>query len=839
MKDCLLTVCTRHRGDSVRRLFLLLSVLIADPSVVCAALDLEVERQAQFDQLRTELADRSWSERVADQVEHPSALLDAGDRDPLDVVLRRTRTLLAHVAGLPDAPDLVSHRDRLDGLAGKAAVAAVENQAARYAIYEAVCRLRREIAFRNPLLDFEQILFLTKHRPYRGDHHMVDQYYGFNARPGGSILVLEDPFSNEPRARDLMAGRTVRNGRLAGHSLTGGAFNTLDLDYNGRDLLFAWSPCGDVPPDADWQTQPWSRERAVANHKPFYYWHPDTTYHVFSASLDDDGVDQLTDGPWNEFDPCYLPNGRIVFLSERRGGYLRCGGNRPNPNYTLYGMMRDGADVIPLSYHETQEWNPSVDNQGMIAYTRWDYIDRDNDIAHHLWLTYPDGRDPRSFHANYPDVRESRPWMELSIRAIPDSRRYVAVAAPHHGYNYGSLILINQSVRDDNAMSQVTRLTPEAHFPESESAPGVSHAKGRHQPDGEVYGSPWPLSEQFYLCVYDPGRRHHGIYLADAFGNKELLWRDPEIPCLDPIPLRPRERPPVIPTATCQARVDQRPDRDPRGTVAILNVYESDFDWPEDTRIQAVRVVQLFPKSTWHMNEPMVGAGAESLTRGAVGTAPVDPDGSAYFEVPTGVPIYFQALDEDGLAVQSMRSSTYVHPGERLSCVGCHESKHRSPMGNAPVPTAWRRAPDPLRPEVDGATPIAFPRLVQPVLDKHCVECHRDAASVLAGAPDLSGRPGGPHGWSTSFASLRPYAWAHNGGNGIIAREGSRSTAGEIGARKSPLLPYLEPGHHQVSLDPEERRRITLWLDCNSNFYGAYHDLRAQAAGRPVEPSVR
>ena len=135
-------------------------------------------------------------------------------------------------------------------------------------------------------------------------------------------------------------------------------------------------------------------------------------------------------------------------------------------------MMRDGSDIIPLSFHETNEWNPSVDQDGMIAYTRWDYVDRDSDIAHHLWLCYPDGRDPRSYHANYPERREFRPWMELSIRAIPGSRRHVAVAAPHHGYNYGSLVLIDQSREDDNAMNQISRLTPEAHFPESESAPG-------------------------------------------------------------------------------------------------------------------------------------------------------------------------------------------------------------------------------------------------------------------------------------------------------------------------------------------------------------------------------
>ena len=54
------------------------------------------------------------------------------------------------------------------------------------------------------------------------------------------------------------------------------------------------------------------------------------------------------------------------------------------------------------------------------------------------------------------------------------------------------------------------------------------------------------------------------------------------------------------------------------------------------------------------------------------GIVPVEQDGSAHFTVPAMRNIYFQALDEDLLAVQTER--TYVHymPGETRSCIGCH-----------------------------------------------------------------------------------------------------------------------------------------------------------------------
>ena len=54
-------------------------------------------------------------------------------------------------------------------------------------------------------------------------------------------------------------------------------------------------------------------------------WKNTNCYHVFRVRADGSRLVQLTDGPFNEFDPCFLPGGRIAFISERRGGYVRCG----------------------------------------------------------------------------------------------------------------------------------------------------------------------------------------------------------------------------------------------------------------------------------------------------------------------------------------------------------------------------------------------------------------------------------------------------------------------------------------------------------------------------------
>jgi hypothetical protein len=747
----------------------------------------------------------------------PPATISAGP--PLQ--LAHTREMIRRGFQLAERLRRRGCDDRLDSLVAELKQLEVQTQQldtaknvpedVRRDLYLRTRRLVRKIAFCNPLLDFDKILFVKRHDP-GGLYHMVHQYYGFCANPGGGLFVLCDPFTDDPKVVDLLETSVVRRGRLAGRELEPGTFLSPDLSFDGRSILFAYT-------------------QGAADG---IEWSPKASFHIFRVNADGSDLTQLTDGPWNDFDPCFLPNGRIVFISERRGGYLRCGGSAPpydSPTYTLHSMDASGNDIICLSYHETQEWHPSVDNNGMLVYTRWDYVDRDTNVAHHIWNCYPDGRNPRSYHGNYPVRRESRPWMEMSIRAIPDSNKYVATAAAHHGLAFGSLVLIDYRPLDDNATSQVERITPDVPFPESEGG----KANIRQQ---MAYGTAWPLGEDDYLCVYDRQAQNRGIYWIDRFGNRELLYRDPAIACLSPIPLRPRHRPPALPERTTQTAAAQRePDAAERATVTVMNVYDSDFAWPDGTKITDLRVIQVLPKTTPPVDQPRIGVATETNARAVLGTVPVESDGSAYFAAPAGKLIYFQALDERGMAVQTMRSGTYLHVGESLSCQGCHEPKHRPPHQPRRVPLAMQRPPSAIQPDVEGSNPFNYPRLVQGVLDRHCATCHQEKKAV-----DLSGEIAGDYGWTKSYDNL---AWKYGSyfrvSNGSInsgIHGGSRSIAGQVGARASGLLEYLDKRHYGVDLPPEDFHRITLWLDCNSEFYGAYHDTEAQARGQVVPPEL-
>jgi hypothetical protein len=202
-----------------------------------------------------------------------------------------------------------------------------------------------------------------------------------------------------------------------------------------------------------------------------------------------------------------------------------------------------------------------------------------------------------------------------------------------------------------------------------------------------------------------------------------------------------------------------------------------------------------------------------------------------------GKPVYFQALDRRGMAVQSMRSATYVHPGEQLVCQGCHEPKRGQAVARGQPPLALLREASRIEPEPDGGNPFSYPRLVQPALDRHCVECHRRNNAL-----DLSGHIEGPHGWTRSYTNLAgKYGFFFTVGNGAInagVHGGSRTVPGRFGARAAKLLQYLDERHYGVNLPEEDFRRITLWLDCNSEFFGSYENTAAQSRGEVVRPTL-
>ncbi|MEI6645631.1 MAG: hypothetical protein WCP12_06305, partial [bacterium] len=762
-------------------------------------------------------------DKVAEQAYDKQALIWPSDGGALGTALRRTGALLDWLDKTSPTLDLAPLTRDYAALKTRVASKATKPGSPEdIALYLAVCAVRREIALRNPLLNFDQLLCVARgtfegsarSNPSTGDvqgGHFTTQYFGFNALPGGGLYALKD-FKTSPRLVNLLENSVVQSGRLKGRKLDHGAFATPDLSFDGKRIVFAWT----------------------ANREHKWIYAASTVFHLFSVNADGTDLTQLTDGDEGDFDPCWLPDGRIAFVSERRGGFIRCFGNLQVRNYTLFSMKADGTDIVPLSYYETSEWNPSVNNEGKLVYTRWDYTDRENNLGTRFWISGPDGTDPRAPHGNYPkpyhtfpgferwqgggrDIRVGTPLVEIGIRAIPNSSRYVFTGAPHHGSVYGSIGLLDLSPADDGHMSQVKRFTPDEPFPETEL-----YARRHYK-----YGTPWPLSEDFMLC-----NAWENLVLLDRFGNKELLAEHALLPCvqderlriIDPIPLRARPKPPVIPPHRTMSgtTAGQHP-----ATIAVMNVYDSDLPFPSDVKIKWLRVTQNILKENHQIGLPMIGYECENTPRIPLGIVPVEADGSVYFEAPVAKELIFQVLDEQFRAVQSMRSVAFTHPGEQLSCQGCHEKTKQAPQVER-TPLAMQRAPSKLQPELGRIEPISYYRQIKPIFEKSCLPCH---TKEHKGPQDMS------------HAALRDSAFWFSGAMGLGMTSdysgihgGSRTIPGRFGARNCKIGNALTNAVHLKAVSAEDRHTVTLWLDSNSLRLGAYANEAAQLRGELVWP---
>ena len=662
----------------------------------------------------------------------------------------------------------------------------------------------RKLVFSNPLINFDKLVFV-KRAP--GTYsHMSDQNYGWWSRPGGGLYILEGLKGDEPQLKCLTG------------SLPAGSVNCPDLSHDGRRILFAY--CRYYPEVA--------RMRKLDKSKlP-----EEAFYHVYEVNTDGTGLRRLTKGRYDDMFPKYLPSGEILFLSTRRGqyvqcdqantmstltadmpdSYVRCGGDawRPVAIYTMHTMSPDRATIRPVSAFESFEWTPMVDTDGKITYTRWDYVDRNNMPYMKLWSTRPDGGNPRILWGN----QTTNPMSIFDARRIPGTGNYIAIASAHHSITGGSLIIIDPD-KSLEGLSGITRLSPEVCFPETEGWPST------------YFTNPYPLSRDYYLVSWSNADLAHentsnpvnalGLYVYDSFGNLELIYRDPDISSMFPIPLVPSK-----PQANIAHGGDWSGPQ--QGTFLLADVYRGLDNIVRGT-IKSLRIVAMPAKTQPWMNSPQLGVTSDDPGKCVLGTVPVQKDGSAHFKAPSGVAVFFQALDSEGKAVQTMRSLTYLQPGENLSCVGCHESRSTTPPNRRPMPIAFTRPPANLKPGPEGSWPLRYDRLVQPILDRQCVSCHSpQGTSEQARSIDLTPAKS----WETLVNFGKPSV------REVVRAAYTRGSSlpGDGPSFTTQLLPMLTKGHYDAKLDADAIDRLTLWMDLYGQKQGSFSEEQEKSLER-------
>jgi hypothetical protein len=501
-----------------------------------------------------------------------------------------------------------------------------------------------------------------------------------------------------------------------------------------------------------------------------------TAYHLYEIDSDGANLRQLTAGPDNDIEPVYAPDGSIIFCSSRCHRFVPCWKTQVA---TLYRCKGDGSEIRMLSNNAEQENTPWMLPDGRVLYMRWEYVDRNQLLYHHLWTVNPDGTGVMVYFGNqYPG------YVMIDAKPIPGSDKIVASFSPGHG--------------QAEHMGYVTIVDPDRGPDDMQMARRISSS---------TYRDPYPLAEDLFLVA-----DNQGIHFLAADGHSELIYR-PQQPgdrwqCHEPRPLRARPREPLIPS---RFAADQ-----PTGRLLLSDVYEGrNMAGVQRGEIQQLLVLEQLPKPANFSggSEPLTVGGTFTLQR-VLGTVPVESDGSAYFEVPALRSLFFVALDTEQMSIKRMQSFVTVQPGETTSCVGCHEQRTRAPhLRDSRLLQAMQRPPSRIEPCQDIPEVLDFPRDIQPILDRHCVACHDH--DRREGDINLSGDRT-PY-YSTAYWTMFSKSLVVDGRN----QYGNRPPR-TIGSSASRLMTYLDGSHYDVRTTQQERSTIRIWIDSGATYSGTY-----------------
>ena len=651
-------------------------------------------------------------------------------------------------------------------------------------------KLQYDALLSNPLLDFDELILLKRKRGQLGlpVNHKCNT--GIERTGYDNEIAALGPVHPSGKMRTIF--------RPEGRRYVG----EIDLHYDAEKMLFT------MPTGPTWQ--------------------------IFEIGADGAGLRQVSSGEHpdvDNFDACYLPDGRIVYASTASYTAVPCWHGKERA-CNIYLMDGDGSNVRQLCFDQDLDLHPAVLPTGQVIFSRWDYTGPMHIYLRPLMAMNPDGTGQRAVYGS----NSYWPNALYYPRGIPGAPgKIVAIIAGYHGVpRMGELGLIDTTKGSHGASGFVQRIPGRGKPVETvirDNLVDKSWPKFLH---------PFPLSDKYFLVAAQLVQNGPwGIYLVDVFDNILPICVRPEFDLFEPIPLARTPKPPAVPD-----RVDL--DRDD-AVVYLDNVYSGPglTGVPRGT-VKKLRIVAYHFGYPGMAGPDKIGCGGPWEVMRILGTVDVHKDGSAMFEVPANTPLSIQPLDEQGKAVQLMRSWFTAMPGETVSCVGCHEQSQQIPVLRQKLAAARPAAQ--IEPWYGPPRGFDFEREVQPVLDEYCTGCHngetRPDGSEIADlrsqryAKDYRGREltklgqnrlhpvvrkalgGSRVKYTPAYEALLPYIRRVN-----VEDHVGLLVPGEYHADTSELIQTLSKGHYNVRLDAEARDRLVTWIDLNGPCHGTWGEV--------------
>ena len=679
------------------------------------------------------------------------------------------------------------------------------------ALAEAVARFedfRRSALLANPLLDFESLLVL-KRVPLGGARRTNWEGYGHGEYLGiprqsswnyGTMPNVEN-WTNEIAVLSLRQadGPLTTLYQPPGTRLV----NDIELHWDARRLLFSM-------PDAhrNWQVHELALDPVTG-----------------AARLPSRQLTPASQPDVHNYDAIYLPSDEIVFLSTAPLQGVPC--NAGVIVGMMYKMSPDGKTIRQLTFEQDHDYTPSVLNDGRILYLRWDYTDTPHVWNRLLMAMNPDG----TAQMEYTGANSYWPNAMFFARAVPDHPTKIAtIVTGHHEGRVGELFLFDpaQGRREtEGVVQRIPRSGPPV-------LPKIEDKLTEHS--WPKFLHPWPLSQKYFLVACKPSPDAlWGIYLVDVFDNRVLLKEEEGVALLEPVPLRPRPRPPVIPERVQSDETEAMVYMEdvysgpglkgvPRGEVKQLRLFTYHFGYQ---RLAGI--------------DHRVGADGPWEAKRVLGTVPVEADGSAFFRVPAKTPISVQPLAADGSALAAHAQLADRHARRKTLLRGMPRSPEQRAAGYWPAhrarqspshdhSVAWSAARIQLRSRgATGARPVLreLPRRcrrheVGPARsrrDQGGYVAYRagelDGTFLRSDRQELLGKFGAV--FDPSYVALR--AFVRVGG---LESDLHMLPPGEFAADTSELVRMLVKGHHNVKLDTEAWDRIFTWIDLNAPCHGTW-----------------